>query len=150
VIELLALRIAEATYGLPLPRIAEISLRVRVHAVPEIAPPLAGFARHRGQPVPVVDMRRRLGYPLRSPRLSDHFVFARTSRRLVALAVDRVLTLIRIDREAIHAPPASAAHVAGVLPTRDGLLFIADLDAALSLEEDRAVDDWLRGNAFPS
>lgn len=149
-IEVFALRIAGVTYGLPLARIAEVSLRIHVHPVPEIAPPIAGFVVHRGAPVPLVDMRRRLGYPGRPPRLSDHFVFACTSRRLVGLAVDRAVGLVEIDLETIQAPPRSARHVAGVVPTRGGPLFIADLDAALSLEEERAVAAWLRDGSIAS
>lgn len=150
VIEVLALHLAQVTYGLPLSRVAEVSLRVHIHMVPELAPPLVGFVPYRGTPVPVVDMRRRLGYPGRPPALSDHFVFAHASRLLVALVVDRVLGLVSIDPDAIRQAPCSAVHVAGIIPMADGLMFIADLDAALTLEEERAVHDWMRSDSHRS
>lgn len=150
VIQVLALSLAQVTYGLPLSRVAEVSLRVHVHVVPEIAPPLLGFVLYRGTPVPAIDMRRRLGYPGRPHALSDHFVFAYTPRLLVALVVDRTLGLVSIDPGAVRPPPRSAEHVAGILPMPDGLMFIADLDAALTLEEERAVQDSMLGASHRS
>lgn len=150
VIQVLALSLAQVTYGLPLSRVAEASLRVHVHVVPEIAPPLLGFVLYRGTPVPAIDMRRRLGYPSRPPTLSDHFVFAYTPRLLVALVVDRILGLVSIDPGAVRPPPRSAEHVAGILPMRDGLMFIADLDAALTLEEERVVHDSILSASYRS
>jgi len=152
-LDVLELVIADAHYGLPLDRVVEVVPRVRITRLPELAPPVLGFLVYRGTAMAAVDMRHRLGYPARPPSLADHVIIARARTRTgtgpgalapVALVVDRALGVRQVDPSHLQLPPESASFVAGVTPLGSGLLLVSDLDAVLSLEQERAVAAALR------
>ena len=91
-----------------------------------------------------VDLRARLGHPSRAPSRDDHFLLVRAARRDVALVVDRVTTTTPLAERKVWPPPTPACHLVGVVTLEDGLLLIEDLDAALSLDEERAIDASLQ------
>ncbi len=112
------------------------------------APAIAlGVINLRGQVVPVVDIRRRFGLPPRDWSLSAHLLVARTIRRTLALPVDEVLGVREIAREAVTSPDVilpGIGHVSGIAALLDGLLFIHDLDAFLSLDEQQRLTEALK------
>lgn len=89
-----------------------------------------GLAMIRGAPVPVVDVRKLLGMP---GAAATRFVVVRTAQRRIALMVDAVIDVRRIDEEALP----------GLPPLLDGadkgaLSAIGALDAALLIVLDAA------------
>jgi purine-binding chemotaxis protein CheW len=135
-------QVGDARCAIPLARVIEIALRVRLTPLPGVNAPVSGYLGYRGAAIPAVDLRQRLGAPA-AVRMEDHLVIARAARRPVALVVDRVVGVREIDAAAAVPPPASSIAVAGLLAVAGGLLLIADLDRVLSLEEERAIEDAL-------
>lgn len=150
VIDVLELMLADTHYALPLDRVIEVVPRVEITRIPDLAPPVQGFFVYRGEPLAAVDMRHRLGYPARPPALEDHFVVAHARTQWIALVVDRALGVREVDPGTVRPPPAGADVVAGVSPLDSDLLLISDLDAVLSLEQDRAVTAALRDVKEPA
>lgn len=110
---------------------------------PDIA--LGVFILH-GEIIPVLDIRRRFGLPSREYGPSAHLLVARTSRRTVALPVDEALGVSEVLADAVTPPQTvlpGTRHVAGIVALTDRLLFIHDLDAFLSLDEERQLDESL-------
>lgn len=142
-LDVMEMLVAGTRYGVPLDRVVEVAPRVHVSPLPGTAAPLVGYLSYRGRALPAVDLRALFGVTAATEPLEEHIVIARAARRPVALLVDRALGLISVDTSALAAPPVSSKAVAGIVPLSGGLLFIADLDAVLSLEEERAVDDAL-------
>lgn len=132
-------RVGDTRCAIPLARVIEIALRVRTTPLPGVGAPVTGYVGYRGEAIPAVDLRHRLGAPA-PDRIDDHLVIARTARRPVALIVDRVVGVREVDPAAATPPPKSAIAVAGLLALEDDLLLVADLDRVLSLEQERAVD----------
>jgi purine-binding chemotaxis protein CheW len=64
------------------------------------------------------------------------------------LAVDEVLGVREVAPETITRPDAllpGIGHVAGIVALPDGLLFIHDVEACLSLDEERRLSESLEG-----
>jgi purine-binding chemotaxis protein CheW len=105
------------------------------------APPIAlGVINVGGAIVPVFDLRARFALPCREYGLDAHLVLVRTPRRRLALAADQVLGVSEVAAEAVTAPDTAvpaARSLAGIVALSDGLLFIHDLDALLSLDEEQ-------------
>ncbi|ACY15759.1 chemotaxis protein CheW [Haliangium ochraceum] len=141
--DVLTFRVAEATFAVPLERVAEVTLRVALEPLPELGAPIAGYFVYRGRSIAAVDLRQRLDYPARPIDLADHFVIARGRARLLALIVDRVLGVRHIDLQAVEPTPANSEWMVGIVALSDGLLLIADLEAALSVEQNRSVAEAL-------
>ena len=134
-------------YALPLGAVDRVLPMVAVSPLPK-APAIAlGVINLHGQVLPVLDIRRRFGLPLREYGLAARLLVVRTSRRVMVLPTDEVLGVQEVATEAITAPKAvlpGIQHVSGIVALPDGLLFIHDLEACLSLEEEERLDDVLR------
>src|SRR5919108_5417404 len=89
-LQLVSFVIEEQQYALPLPVVQRVLPMVAVSPLPQ-APPIAlGIINLHGQIIPVLDVRRRLGFPARDYGLTAHLLVARTGRRTCALPVDEV------------------------------------------------------------
>lgn len=103
-----------------------------------------GAINLHGEVVPVVDLRRRLGLPVRPVDPDEHFVVCASRGRKLALRVDRAIDLISVAPEAVSAPhELSPDTVVGALATPDGLLFIHDLHRFLTEAEEAEVASLL-------
>lgn len=140
VLQLVVFVIEEQQYALPLPAVERVLPIVAVSPLPQ-APPIAlGVINLHGKVLPVLDVRRRLGFPPRPYGLAAHLLVARTRRRTLVLPVDEVLGVRAVAADAVTSPDAvlpGIGHVAGLVTLADGLLFIHDLEAFLSLDEER-------------
>lgn len=120
-----------------------------VHRAVEIVPvPLApdvveGVVDLRGQVIPVIGLRRRLALPHSAVRPSDRLVFVRLPSRRVALRVDAVLDLMRVQQTGGVQAVVDAPHLQGIARLDDGLLLIHDVAAFLSSEESASLDEAL-------
>lgn len=121
---------------------------VEVTPLPKAPEIVLGVINLRGAIVPVLNIRRRFRLPEREAGLGDQLLVARTARRTVALVVDEMRgTIVHAAQQAI-APEEivpGLEYVSGVVKLADGMLFIHDLDAFLSLEEEEALAAAITG-----
>jgi purine-binding chemotaxis protein CheW len=89
----------------------------------------------RGAPVPVVDARKLLGV---TGDAATRFVIVRVAQRRVALAVDGVLDVRRIEAEALPGLPPLLRDAQGDLVSAIGAL---DAELLIVLESARILSD---------
>ena len=148
VLSLVVFGLTGQRYALPLHMVERVFLMAEVAPLPK-APAIAlGVINLHGTIIPVLDIHRRFGFPPRGYGLAAHLLVARTSRLTLALPVDEVLGVREVAAEA--AIPADTVlpgigHVAGIVALAGGLLFIQDLEAFLSLEEEQRLGEALEG-----
>ena len=116
-----------------------------VAAAPEI---VAGAMNLHGEPIPVLDIRRRFDLPRHSyEQLSARLIIASTRRRRVAIPVDEVLGVANVVVITSSQLAPDLPYVAGVAALEDGLLFLHDLETFLSLDEETELDAAMAGPA---
>jgi purine-binding chemotaxis protein CheW len=140
VLQLVVFDIDGQRYALPLNDVERVLPMVAVSPLPQAPAVVLGVFNLHGQVIPVLDLRRRFGLPLCDYGLTARLLVVRTSRRILALPVDEVLGVLDVAGAAVT--PADVVlpgigHVAGIVALADGLLFIHDLEACLSLEKER-------------
>lgn len=150
--KLVVVEIAGRRLGLHIADVVEIQPAVAVTGLPGAPPIIEGVIDVRGEVLPVIDGRGRIGAETRSPRLSDRFVVLRTPARTVVVRVDAVLALsdvavIDVER-AVSSAPASLRG-AGLARLDDRLIVVQDADAFLSAEEAADLDDALSHREQP-
>jgi purine-binding chemotaxis protein CheW len=140
--------LGEQRFGLDVGRVERVLPVLAVSALPSAPAIVVGVINVRGSVIPVVDLRRRFGMSARSHELRDHLLLVRTPQRRLALPVDEVNGVVDVASNAMARPNdvvPGLGHLAGIVALPDGLLFIQDLDALLSLEEEgqlsRALDE---------
>lgn len=146
VLRLVLFVVEDQRYGLPLETVDRVLRMVAVSPLPEAPPVALGVINVHGQVIPVVDVRRRLGLPARQHDVTAHLLVARTVRRALALPVDVVLGVTDVAADRVTATDRllpGIGQVAGIAALPDGLLYIHDLDAFLSLDEERGLTEAL-------
>ena len=136
-------------YALNLYQVERVVSMVAVSPLPKTPAVVSGVISHRGSVVPVFDLRRRFGFPPHEFGLTDHLLLARTTRRMLALPVDEVLGVDEVPVESILAPSTllpGVGYVTGIVALADGLLLIHNLEAFLSMDEERCLTEAIDDN----
>jgi purine-binding chemotaxis protein CheW len=135
---------------LHLAQVERVVRAVDATPLPHAPPIVCGAIDLHGDIVPVLSMRKRLGFADRQISPDDQFVIARTSRQSVALVVDTTLGVIERRAEDIISACKilpRLEQIEGLVRLEDDLLLIHDLDRFLSLDEQRELDLALAGSA---
>jgi len=137
--ELLSFRLDDSPYAIPVERVREIVRLRDVTHVPKVPEWVLGVVALRGEVVQVVDLRMRLGLPIRErSRRSRIIVLHGDDDRITGVLVDAVDQVLRVSEEAFRSA-SSNAEVAAVteLCLRDGdFISVVDLDRVLELRAD--------------
>ena len=123
-------------YALPADVARELIRAVAVVPLPGAPGVVEGVIDVRGEVVPVVNLRRRLGLPPREPRASDRLLLVELGSSLVALRLEATPLLQPVEpgtRGELPVVTHSALRGVGRLP--DGLVLIHDVEAFLDLDE---------------
>lgn len=137
-------------YALSLAQVERVIRAVEIIPLPKAPEIIAGVINVRGQVIPVVNIRKRFRLSDREILLSDQFIIARTSRRLVALVVDGTDGVIELpEHRVVRAEKILPGmdYVEGVAKLDDGMILIHDLDKFLSLQEEKTLERALSGVA---
>ena len=105
IVQLCAFAVGAQEYVLDVMRIRSIVRPLPVTAVAHAPAFVEGMVELRGEVVPVVDLRKRLGAPAVAPGPKARMLVCLVEGREVALLVDQVLEVMRIPRSAIRAAP---------------------------------------------
>jgi chemotaxis signal transduction protein len=153
---LLVFAIDDVSYGLAADDVVELTRAVAIAPVPEPNQDhlLEGIVNFHGELAAAINLRSRFGHSPKVLHPSEHFIFTRAGRHLLALRVDSVRSLIEAPVEALnvmtshHKKPTSSVErgkaVAGVCKLSDGLVFIFDMHTFLSSGEALLVDSNLK------
>ncbi|WP_447973617.1 chemotaxis protein CheW [Nitrospira sp. Kam-Ns4a] len=138
--------VADRRYALHLAAVEAVVHMVELSPLPRAPAIVLGVINLHGRIVPVLDLPRRLGLASPKPGLTAWLLIARTSRRTVALPVTEVLGVAEVAAGAVAEPDAvfpGIGLVAGLVTLPDGVLFIHDLEAFLTPDEERRLAETL-------
>lgn len=144
-LEVLLVSLGDARLALPLLAVVEVLPGLALSPLPKAPAVVAGVANLRGEPLPVVDLRARLGRPTRAMHPDDHVVVCLVGSRRVGIWVDQASDLDRVDADSLVSVDrvAEAGHVQGLAALPDGLLVVCDVRSFLDADEALALDSAL-------
>jgi purine-binding chemotaxis protein CheW len=147
--QLVLFAVGAVVYGLPIDRVREVVNPQPTFELPHAPPSVIGVADHRGEVVPVIDLRSRFGLPpleegdaKRKVKwiLVDVAAQGSHAPRIVATVVDMVHN-VYMTREPLRPPPPLGGGedrrgIAGVLSRAAlGFVFVLDLDPLRAIAE---------------
>jgi len=135
--EYLTFRLGDENYGVDILRVQEIRGWEPVTRVPNAPAFVQGVLNLRGAIVPVVDLRQRLGMPLRDYDKETVVVVVRLdageAEKIIGLVVDTVSDVLRATTDAISKTPDFGARLntdflVGVATSGDKMIMLLDVD----------------------
>ena len=119
-------------FGIDITQVREINKLMKITRVPRVPAYVEGIINLRGQLVPVVDLRTRLGMTAAAPTKAARIIVAEIGARSVGMVVDEVREVVRIPRGQIDAGEAvlrglAMEHVGAVGKIDERLIVLLDL-----------------------
>lgn len=136
-LQLCAFHVGPTEYAIDLMRVEEILRPQTITPLPQAPRWVEGVISLRGNLLPVVNLRRRLGLEDAAVTRKSRLLVCFLGRRRVGFLVDRVAEVLRLSREDIRPPPpllapSTSAYVVGVCGPPERLRLLLNLKALLS------------------
>lgn len=138
---LVGFKVGEVTYALDLQRVREIIRPLPFITLPQLPPAVQGVSDHRGDVVPVIDLRVRFGLSPLGERQQGRWIVVACGPRLVALVVDRVTEVFGgVASQEREVPDVGEGQKRTGITTAyrygGGLVFVVDVDVLTAASEE--------------
>jgi purine-binding chemotaxis protein CheW len=136
--QLLIFSIDGKRYAIHLQAVERVVPAVEITPLPEGPDMIIGVINVHGRVIPVINIRKKFRLHERAIDLDDNIVVVKGSKWTVAFVVDSVEGVIKRRQEEII--PAESIlpdmeYIEGVIKIQDDIVFLHDIDRALSFEE---------------
>ncbi len=144
--QLVLFRVADQTYGLDIHCVQRLLAMPRITRIPGAAGCIAGVTEVRGEVVPLLDMRRRLGCGQFEAGEDGRVVIVETSAGQVGLMVDAVTEVFRLPVSSIEMREQTSVSiddeiVRGIGKDGDRLIILLDNEKLLRAHEQAQADE---------
>ncbi|HHY37278.1 MAG TPA: chemotaxis protein CheW [Firmicutes bacterium] len=138
--QLVVFRLGSEEYGVDILQVQEIKRMLDITRVPKAPGFIEGVINLRGQIIPVLDLRRRFGFPAAERTPDSRIIVVNIGDLVIGLIVDTVLEVISLPKEAISPAPALVTGInndflAGIGDLGERLLIILNLEKILAVDE---------------
>jgi purine-binding chemotaxis protein CheW len=138
-LQFVAFRVGSQEFAVNIFQVERILRYERPASLPGTPDFLEGVVRYAGGVVPVVDLRKRLSLPSEVREEVRMMVLELETQR-VAIVVDQVLEVLRVDAAVITAPPPmvrglAAQYISGIVAQPDRTIVLLNAARLLSSEE---------------
>lgn len=135
-IQYIVVKLGEERYGIDISYVDNILRMQRMTRVPKVAPYIKGVINLRGEVVPVMSTRIKMGL---EPDIETHstriIILKFEQQGYIGVIVDEVNEVVTLDTETIDKVPYDTKdenYIQGVGKTGDGLISILDLNALIN------------------
>jgi purine-binding chemotaxis protein CheW len=129
---LVGFTVGDVRYAVPIGDVQEIVTPVPLTELPHAPTAVVGVADHRGQVIPIVDLRVRFGLPRLTERQRSKWILVRVEDHTLGLAVDRVTDVFGTGGSEVRPPPTlgggeDTRGILGVTSHEGALVFVLDV-----------------------
>lgn len=145
-LQLLVFILDEKRYAIHLQSVERVVAAVEITPLPEEIDMVTGVINIHGQVIPVLNIRKRFRLSERAIDLDDNIIVVNGARRDSAFVVDAVQGVIQRSEEEISNAGgilSEMKYTEGAIKIDDDIVFVHDIDTALSREEKRRLETVL-------
>ena len=129
-------KLGEEYYGLPIYNVISIEKMGKTTRVPNAPDHVTGVTNLRGEVIPVINLRRKLGMEEQEVDKNSRIVIVTVDDIVAGLIVDSSSEVLEIRKENIDKPPTSEnnkfiEYVSGIGKTSDRLIILLNLSKIL-------------------
>ncbi len=134
-------------FAIDVSNINRITRSVEITSLPNAPEIVLGVVNVRGDVMPVIDIRKRFGFPGKKVSVNDFLIIGKVKQLSIALIIDNVDEIIEIPVDEIidrkNVLPG-IPHVDGILKLKGDIIYINDLSKLLSLDEEQEIYTLLK------
>ena len=144
-LQLVTFRLEKEEFGVDIQKVQEINRVNAITRVPNTPAFVEGVINLRGRIVPIVDLRKRLGFKHGCYGKMARVIIAELEGMEVGFIVDSVSEVLRISGGAIEPPPSLAAgieseYILGVGRVDDRLVILLELKKIFTIHEKNEIN----------
>ncbi len=136
---LVGFAVGDVYYAIPIGCVREIINPISLTQLPHAPEAICGVADHRGEVIPIVDMRARFRMPSFDERKRTKWILVEVDGRTVGLVVDRVTGVFGTGAGLRPAPTLGGGEevrgIVGVTSHEDKMVFVLDVERLEALTE---------------
>ncbi len=146
--QLVVFELGNESYGVDISRVQDINRMQEITEIPHAPESVVGVINLRGRVIPVIDLRKRFGFPPVAHTKDTRTVVVHMDGSLIGIIVDAVSQVLRIPADIVEPPSPVLAgvdsrYLRGIAKLDDKLVILLDLDFVLSRSEQDAINEVL-------
>ncbi len=142
-LKLVNFNLQDDEYGFQIDFVQEVRRMKKVVCVPEAPEFVEGVIKLRGNVIPVINLRKRLGLVEKEHERSTRIIIVKVNDHILGVIVDSVNEVLTVSEESIDHPDfvsKDTTFLRGVGKIPGRMIFIVDIDKLLTLNEEKLWD----------
>jgi purine-binding chemotaxis protein CheW len=141
--------VGDVRYAVDIARVREIVNPGAVVPLPQAPPAIVGVAEHRGDVLPVLDLRRRFGLDPAPPTRRTKWIVVSLGARAAAIVVDAVTEVFGVSADQARRVPETGVGeavrgISAVYAYGGNLVFVLDVDRVAAAAHEVPADGGSR------
>jgi len=139
--QLVVFKLGREEYGVSILQVQEIKRMIEIARVPNSPSYIKGVVNLRGNILPVIDLKKRLGLSLGEDTDDTRVIIVKIEETVVGIIVDAVSEVTSIDSKSIEPPQTivngvNAQYLTGVGKHDDRLIILLNLEAIVGFDQE--------------
>jgi purine-binding chemotaxis protein CheW len=145
ILQLVTFKLGTEEFGVDILKVQEINKMMNITRIPNAPIFIEGVINLRGKIIPIVDLRKRLGFRDQPYDKSTRIIVVELDGLVLGFIVDSVSEVLRIPENTIEPPPSMVAgieseYIEGVGKLDDRLLILLELKKIFSSPERKDIE----------
>ena len=145
ILQLVTFKLGTEEFGVDILKVQEINKMMNITRIPNAPACIEGVINLRGKIIPIVDLRKRLGFREQPYDKSTRIIVVELEGLVLGFIVDSVSEVLRIPENTIEPPPSMVAgieseYIEGVGKLDDRLLILLELKKVFSSPERKDIE----------
>ncbi|MDD3846008.1 MAG: chemotaxis protein CheW [Syntrophorhabdaceae bacterium] len=146
ILQLVTFKLGTEEFGVDILKVQEINKMMNITKIPNAPVFIEGVINLRGKIIPIVDLRKRLGFREKPYDKSTRIIVVELEGLVLGFIVDSVSEVLRIPGNTIEPPPSMVAgieseYIEGVGKLDDRLLILLELKKVFSSPERKDIEN---------
>ncbi len=146
ILQLVTFKLENEEFGVDILKVQEINKMMNITKIPNAPVFIEGVINLRGKIIPIIDLRKRLGFHNRVYDKSTRIIVVELDGLVLGFIVDSVSEVLRIPGNTIEPPPSIVAgiesdYIEGVGKLNDRLLILLELKKIFASPERKEIEN---------
>jgi len=146
ILQLVTFKLENEEFGVDILKVQEINKMMNITKIPNAPSFIEGVINLRGKIIPIIDLRKRLGFHNRVYDKSTRIIVVELDGLVLGFIVDSVSEVLRIPGNTIEPPPSIVSgiesdYIEGVGKLNDRLLILLELKKIFASPERKEIEN---------